>query len=102
VAAQVRPDEMRAAQRAVFEWIRHGAGDTLGAAGDVLFFRAGARWLGPALRARGGDRLLRLAQRLPRPLGEALLAEAERPASAAEQAAGLAETDRLIVAEGEP
>jgi len=43
--------------------------------GPILYC-AGARHLGPAVAAMGGDWPRRLAQRLPRPLGERLLAEA--------------------------
>src|SRR5262249_59179599 len=39
-------------------------------------FTAGARHLGPAVAAMGGDWPRRVAQRLPRPLGERLLGEA--------------------------
>jgi hypothetical protein len=42
--------------------------------GPTLFC-AGARHLGPAVAAMGGDWPRRLAQRLPRPLGQRLLAE---------------------------
>jgi hypothetical protein len=38
----------------------------------------GAGWLAPALAVSGGDRLQRVAQRLPRPLGEALSAAADQ------------------------
>jgi hypothetical protein len=44
-----------------------------------LFSQVGVAWLAPALAATGGDRLRRLAQRLPRPLGEALLQAAVGP-----------------------
>jgi hypothetical protein len=63
--AQLSPDEVREAQRALFGF--GGDGDPAG-----LFERAGCGLLGPALRARGGDLLRRVAQRLPRPLGQAL------------------------------
>lgn len=88
-AAAPPHDEIKAAQRALFR-----SGDDLDAAPGLpaeraLFFRVGAAWLAPAL-ARDGDELHRVAQRLPRPLGEALLAEAAAPASEAERAAALA------------
>ena len=88
-AAAPPHDEIKAAQRALFR-----SGDDVAAAPGLeparaLFFRVGAAWLAPAL-ARDGDELDRVAQRLPRLLGEALLAEASAPASDAERAAALA------------
>ena len=49
----------------------------------------GAAWLAPALTSNG-DELLRVAQRLPRALGQQLLDEADAPLSEAERAAALA------------
>jgi hypothetical protein len=81
-------DEVNAAQRALFR----GGGDWQRAtpaagtdAGRALFLRAGAGWLAPLL-AREGDELRRVAQRLPRPLGELLLDEAATPSADAERA----------------
>ncbi len=68
-----------------------------------ILFAAGARHLGPAVAALGGDWPRRLAQRLPRPLGERLLAEVaagrEPPPGAA---AELARMLRGRQAAGEP
>jgi hypothetical protein len=44
--------------------------------------QAGVAWLAPSLAAAGGDRLRRIAQRLPRPIGELLLDAAESAANA--------------------
>jgi hypothetical protein len=82
-AAPPSHDAIKAAQRALF-----GAGDALHSGGD-LFFRVGAAWLAPALTSNG-DELLRVAQRLPRALGQQLLDEADAPLSEAERAAALA------------
>jgi hypothetical protein len=73
--AQLSPDEVREAQRALFGF--GGDGDPAG-----LFERAGCGLLGPALRARGGDLLRRVAQRLPRAIGEALSEAARASADA--------------------
>ena len=93
-AKAVRHEEARAAQAAVFQHVPSGLDESDAAAG--LFARVGCGWLGPALSARGGDRLRRLAQRLPRPLGELLLDGGRLPASDAQNAAALAEADRLL------
>jgi hypothetical protein len=76
----VRPshEEARAAQRALFK-LTVDARDA-----RSLLLSAGARWLGPALAAQGGDLLRRVAQRLPQRLGTALLAEAGAAATAAD------------------
>jgi hypothetical protein len=66
VAVSAPPDEVSVAVR---ELLR------LDPDGPILYC-AGARHLGPAVAAMGGDWPRRLAQRLPRPLGERLLAEA--------------------------
>jgi hypothetical protein len=66
VAASAPPEEVSGAVRALAR---------LDPDGPILFC-AGARHLGPAVAAMGGDWPRRLAQRLPRPLGERLLAEA--------------------------
>ena len=75
-------DEVKAAQRALFR-----SGDGVDA-GRRLFFRVGAAWLAPAL-ARDGDELSRVAQRLPRALGQLLLDEAQTPISEAERTAAV-------------
>jgi hypothetical protein len=86
LASQVSPEEVVAAQRA----LSHPGVDALEDARD-LFLRVGMDWLAPALRARGGDRLQRFAQRLPLPLGRALVAAAARaPAPDGEGGAALA------------
>ncbi len=74
-------DEVRAAQRSLFKLTV----DVLDA--PSLLARAGARWLAPALAARGGDLLRRVAQRLPEPLGRLLLDERDAPATPDEWAA---------------
>jgi hypothetical protein len=77
VAPQVGSDEVHAAQRALFALGLDTAAARLDGDGPrdarALFLRAGCAWLGPALAARGDDRLRRVAQRLPRTLGAALL-----------------------------
>jgi len=75
-------DEIKGAQRAIF---RSGEGLE---AGQDLFFRVGAAWLAPAL-AREGDELSRVAQRLPRPLGQTLLDEADAYATPEERSAAM-------------
>jgi hypothetical protein len=61
--------------------------------GPILFV-AGARHLGPAVAALGGDWPRRLAQRMPRPLGERLLGEAR--AGRAASPAATAELRRIL------
>jgi hypothetical protein len=82
-ARSVRPshDAVRAAQRSLFKL----AVDITDSAS--LLTVAGARWLAPALAARGGDLLRRVAQRLPQPVGAILLAERGAPATEEEWAA---------------
>jgi hypothetical protein len=89
VASQVSSDEVKAAQRALFHVGQPHETAAGTDAARLLFLRAGASWIGPALLARGGDRLRRVAQRLPRELGEALLAGAASPATEAESAAAV-------------
>jgi hypothetical protein len=62
IAQLVLPADVTSAQEA----LQHTGGGGLD-----LFTRVGIAWLAPALT--GGDRLQRVAQRLPRPVGEALL-----------------------------
>lgn len=86
-------DETRAAQRAVFHLSGQLGEAPTGGAGEAdrtLFLRAGASWLGPALAERGGDRVQRVAQRLPRAAGELLLFGASSPATEAENAQAVA------------
>jgi hypothetical protein len=106
LGARLSSDEVRAAQRAVFQLGGQLAG-AIGADGNAgsgaetaraLFLRAGASWLGPALKARGGDRLRRLAQRLPRPIGELLEDGASAPATESEQAQARAVVAALLLA----
>jgi hypothetical protein len=95
VAAQISSDEVRAAQRALFTL----EGDTPvveDADWRRLYLRAGCAWLGAALLQRGGDRLRRVAQRLPRPAGEVLLAAARQPATESEAAAATAAAVALL------
>ena len=75
-------DEIKGAQRALFR-----SGDAI-EAGSNLFFRVGASWLAPAL-AREGDELSRVAYRLPRPLGQTLLDEADAFSTPEERAAAV-------------
>jgi hypothetical protein len=88
IASSVSADEVKAAQRALF---RRGVdvGAQAKETARALFARAGSSWIGPALASRGGDRLLRVAQRLPRDLGAALSDDAALPASETESAAAL-------------
>jgi hypothetical protein len=69
IAQLVLPADVTAAQEA----LHRGGGDE----NLDLFTRIGVAWLAPALA--GGDRLQRVAQKLPRRLGEALLAAAVGP-----------------------
>ncbi len=95
LSTNVSSDEARAAQRAVFQLVTLGP-DAEHDLARALFLRAGSSWLGPALAARGGDALRRIAQRLPRPEGEALLAAGRTPASDADSAAALAQATQLL------
>jgi hypothetical protein len=94
-------DEIKAAQRALFTGAGSGEDGELGGAvggGDraqALFFRVGAAWLAPAL-LRDGDELRRLAQRLPRALGQTLLDAAAAPSSEAERSAVLARLANVV------
>ena len=97
-------DEIKAAQHAVFF-----AGGGVGGAGDdgelggdggrdraaTLFLRVGAGWLAPAL-ARDGDELRRVAQRLPRALGQALVDAAAAPSSDGERGAALTRLANVV------
>jgi hypothetical protein len=69
IAQLVLPADVTAAQEAL-----HRAPSD----GD-LFTSVGVAWLAPALAAAGGDRLQRVAQKLPRPLGQALLGAVSGP-----------------------
>src|SRR4051812_23338364 len=64
IAQLVLPADVTAAQEALQRSADNGLD---------LFTRVGVAWLAPALAAGSGDRLQRVAQKLPRPLGEALL-----------------------------
>jgi hypothetical protein len=79
-------DAVKAAQRALFRSRDGGDGEPNA---QALFFRVGCGWLAPAL-ARDGDELQRAAQRLPWPLGQQLLDEADAASSDGERAAALA------------
>jgi len=94
VASQIASDEVRASQRALFQL---GLADLAGAdAARALFVRAGAGWIGPALAQRGGDRLRRVAQRLPRDVGEVLLEGGARPATESEVAQAIAAAAMML------
>lgn len=82
-AAAPPSEAIKAAQRALFQ-----SGDEIHESAD-LFFRVGAAWLGPAL-ALDGDELMRVAQRLPRALGQQLLDAAATPLAERERADALA------------
>jgi len=77
IAQLVLPADVTAAQHAL-----HGMNLDDGRHAHGLFTQVGVGWLAPALLASGGDRLQRMAQRLARPLGEALLAAAAGPVDA--------------------
>jgi hypothetical protein len=94
VASQIASDEVRASQRALFQL---GLADLQGTdAARALFVRAGAGWIGPALAQRGGDRLRRVAQRLPRDVGEVLLEGGARPATESEVAQAVAAAAMML------
>jgi hypothetical protein len=78
LARKLAPEEVRVAQRAIAPL----ALDEPAEGGpEVLFFVAGAAWLAPALDRRSPERLARLAERLPRALGERLLESAHQPST---------------------
>jgi hypothetical protein len=64
--------------------------------GPAFLEWAGRGWLAPALAAAGGDHLARVAQRLERSLGEALIAAAPTPAGDVGGAAVEREVARLL------
>jgi hypothetical protein len=95
-AATPSPDDVKAAQRALF---RNDDGELRGDGGGLdeahaFFFRIGAAWLAPAL-LHTGDRLRRAAQQLPRPLGQTLLDEAAAPSTEGERRVAL---EQLVIA----
>jgi hypothetical protein len=102
VAPSVGPDEVHAAQRALFslgvDSQSPASGGARGGGDDArtLYLRTGASWLGPALAARGGDRLRRVAQRLARPVGEQLEAGARSLATEAEHAAAASAASAIL------
>lgn len=79
----VSADEVKAAQRALFQG---GKGPAPGEPAALFFRRVGCGWLAPLVDAEG-DRARRLAQRLPRTLGEVILTERAQPMSEAARAA---------------
>ena len=79
----VSAEEVKAAQRALF---RSGAAPHDDEAGALFFQRVGAGWIAP-LAAGTGDRARRIAQRLPRKLGEILLSERGQQLPEGERAA---------------
>ena len=91
-------DEIKAAQRAIFsgdDGELGGDGGERAPAISSLYWRVGAAWLAPAL-ARDGDELRRVAQRLPRPLGQALLDAAAAPSTEAERSAAVTQVANLL------
>lgn len=78
----VSAEEVKAAQRALF---RTGPEPQQGETGTLFFQRVGCGWLAP-LAEPLGDRARRLAQRLPRPLGEIVLRERQQAMGDAERA----------------
>jgi hypothetical protein len=86
----ISAEEVKAAQRALFR-----SGEQLGGESAGLFLRrVGCSWIAPLVeradpaRARGAtDRARRLAQRLPRSLGQLILGEAAQPLAEPERAA---------------
>jgi hypothetical protein len=83
VSTEVTREQVKAEQRALFAIGFDPDGDTP----RSLFVRVGAARLAPALRMRGGERLRRVAQRLPRPAGRLLLGSRGAPGNEAEHAA---------------
>ena len=79
----VSADEVKAAQRAL---LRGGSEPLHGESAALFLRRVGGGWLAPLVDG-AGDRARRLAQRLPRTIGEILLREAQQPISDAERAA---------------
>jgi hypothetical protein len=79
IAAHVIPADVTSAQQALHAGRPDDGGGEHDSDGARLFLRVGVAWLAPALAERGGDRLPRIAQRLPRSLGEALLQAAGGP-----------------------
>jgi hypothetical protein len=89
----VSADEVKAAQRALF---RGGGEPAPGEPSPLFFRRVGCGWLAPLVDSEG-DRARRLAQRLPRALGEIVLREqAVAPADRPE--GPLSEADRATIA----
>jgi hypothetical protein len=78
----VSAEEVKAAQRALF---RSGPEPQHRENGTLFFQRVGCGWLAP-LAEPFGDRTRRLAQRLPRALGEIVLRERRQPMGDAERA----------------
>ena len=78
IAQLVLPADVTAAQQALHT-IQDSRPDPRSGLDQGLFTQAGVAWLAPALAASGGDRLQRVAQRLPRTLGELLLEGAIGP-----------------------
>lgn len=79
----VSAEEVKAAQRALF---RTGPEPEAGETGSVFFQRVGCGWIAP-VAGLYGDHARRLAQRLPRSLGEIVLRERQQAMSDAERAA---------------
>jgi hypothetical protein len=97
VSQQLQGDEVRAAQRAICELGADASTtDRPRDSVELLLFRIGAAWLGPVVAARGQDRLLRLAQRLPSPLGRILLDEGAVAAPPTEGAAVIGAASSIL------
>ncbi len=78
----VSAEEVKNAQRALF---RSGPEPQVGESAMLFFRRVGCGWIAPLTEAHG-DRARRLAQRLPRSLGEIILREHAQPITEAERA----------------
>ena len=79
----VSAEEVKAAQRALF---RSGPEPHAGESAALFFRRVGCGWMAPLVDG-SGDRARRLAQRLPRALGEVILRESQQVLSEVERAA---------------
>ncbi len=79
----VSAEEVKSAQRALF---RTGPEPHAGESAAMFFRRVGCGWIAP-LTDSDGDRVRRLAQRLPRALGEVILRERTQPMVESERAA---------------
>jgi hypothetical protein len=90
----VSAEEVKAAQRALF---RGGPEPQVGESASLFLRRVGCGWIAPLVE-HGGDRARRLAQRLPRSLGEVILRDVGTPLSEVERAALLRQLASLLQA----